>query len=172
MTATPVIGLVIDAIHMIVSGCTGLPEARSALPVASRCSTLSFETTSVTTPATSLLATHSSATFETAGIFGASADRAEVARKQMIDAIARMPRRWLVRMRVSLPHAVAAGNHLPRLGHAGTIGDGMRQRFCGFVHTLVILAAAHLTGCGNPRSSQPAAADAPPVAEIRPVVDE
>ncbi len=53
MTAVPVIGLVIDAIQMIVSGRIGFLSAMSASPAASRCRMPSLLATSVTTPATS-----------------------------------------------------------------------------------------------------------------------
>ena len=54
--ATPVTGLVIEAIQNRVSGVIGRFAATSAKPVASRWSTLSFETTTVTAPATSFFA--------------------------------------------------------------------------------------------------------------------
>ena len=73
-TATPVTGLVIDAIQNSVSGVIGRFAARSAEPVASRCRTRSFETTTVTAPATSFFATISCMAAPTPGSVGAAAD--------------------------------------------------------------------------------------------------
>ncbi len=73
-TATPVTGLVIEAIQNSVSGVIGRFAARSAEPVASRCRTRSFETTTVTAPATSCLATISCMAAPTPGSDGAWAD--------------------------------------------------------------------------------------------------
>ena len=77
--ATPVTGLVIEAIQNSVSGVIGRFAARSAEPVASRCRTRSFETTTVTAPATSFFATISCMAAPTPGSVGAWADAVSVA---------------------------------------------------------------------------------------------
>ena len=75
-TAVPVIGFVIEAIQKSVSGVIGRFAATSASPVLSRCSTLSFVTTSVTAPATSFFATICCIAAPTPGRTGSAAKAA------------------------------------------------------------------------------------------------
>ena len=72
--AAPVTGFVIEAIQNSVSGVIGRFAATSAKPVLSRCSTLSFATTTVTAPAISFFATISCIAAPTPGSVGSAAN--------------------------------------------------------------------------------------------------
>src|SRR5687767_15770657 len=71
--ATPVTGLVMDAIQKRESGDMGFLDSMSEKPNVPRCSVLFFETTTVTAPAISFLAIISSMAELTAGSFGLAA---------------------------------------------------------------------------------------------------
>ncbi len=136
-TAVPVIGFVIEAIQQSVSGVIGRLAATSAMPLVSKCSTLSFVTTIVTAPAISCFAIHSSIVAPTPGSFGSSA-MAECVR----------PKAAVTATEIATERMAAAGRRENFIGNAPSCDASLSLRHAIFPS---ISPAATNRGAGSTR---------------------